>query len=382
MRTNFEMKKINTLKVFHTFQKNSELSRKEIENLTDLSWGTVFNICNELLQKQLIISQKESSTVGRPLEKLTINPIKKLFLGIDINSVGLSFDVVNLAGRSIYSRFEPIFEKNKNIVISYIISIVKQILDKYENIIFISISMQGKLDREKGISIRTNFFEEWKNVPLVKMFEEEFHIPTLLYHDPECLLTYHLNKDFRLNNAKNGFVIRVDDGIGMAQLVDGKLYEPDYDTAFELGHTVVVPNGNICSCGKKGCLEAYSSLRSMKLSFFNDKTIDNTKAFMILNENIDEADKIKEDAAFYLGVAISNLQTLFSPSFILLDGIVPNFLNGFYDNVEKYTKEFSNGECSLIKANYEKNAAAIGACLLTIYKQLEDILFEDEMCSV
>ena len=45
MKTNFEMKKINTLKVFHTFQKNSELSRKEIENLTDLSWGTVFNIC-------------------------------------------------------------------------------------------------------------------------------------------------------------------------------------------------------------------------------------------------------------------------------------------------------------------------------------------------
>lgn len=124
--------------------------------------------------------------------------------------------------------------------------------------------MQGTLDRNAEISLYTNFFKDWTNVPLVKFFEEKFSVPTYLYHDPECLLTYHLANDPRLYGKKNGIMIRIDDGIGMALLTNDALYEPTGNTSCELGLTIVVPDGAVCSCGKRGCLEAYGSLRGIK----------------------------------------------------------------------------------------------------------------------
>lgn len=59
MGRNFELKKSNTLEIFHALQKNFCLSRKELETLTDLSWGSVSAICNDLLQKGILVAEKK-----------------------------------------------------------------------------------------------------------------------------------------------------------------------------------------------------------------------------------------------------------------------------------------------------------------------------------
>ena len=382
IQTNFEIKRSNTLKFFRVLRDEKVLSRKALEELTGLSWGSVSAISNELLQKQFIVAEKEAVTTGRPPDKLTINPHVKLSLGIDINSIGISFNVVNLAGDTVYSAFSPLQSNLKDDLLSLLRSETRKIADRYAPLIGINLSVQGKLNRKTGISVRTNFFDDWKDVPLVSIFEEEFHVPTKLYHDPESLLTFHLRTDPRLKNAQNGIVIRVDDGIGMAQLVNGMLYETGDDTSCELGHTISVPNGLRCACGKLGCLEAYSSLRAMKQAYFQSPNVDSDQFLSLLSANDGRATEIMHTACQYLGIAIANLFTLSAPSFILLDGIVPAQIPSFYDKVLAATKEYLNADCNLLRANYRREAASVGACMLTVEKTLEEILFEETLHTV
>ena len=378
VQTNYEMKKNNTLKVFKALKEKGALSRREIESVTGLSWGTVSAVTNELLSRGFVAAQKESSGTGRPPSVLTLSETEYLLLGIDVNSVGICFNVVNLGGKTVYSEFFPVVSRKKDDVLALLEERTEKILKTYGKILSVNLSMQGKINRNQGVSERTNFFKDWKNVPLVDFFKKRFSLTAYLYHDPECLLTFHINEDSRIKDLKNGLVVRIDDGIGMAQTIENTLYETEAGSACELGHTVVVPNGEPCVCGKKGCLEAYSSLRGMKRSYlkrvgeeFNGEDI--IGLLKTDNENIRD---IREKATSYLGMAIANLFTLFSPSFILIDGIAADKIDGFYDEIKCKTKEFLHTEeCPLFKALHKRDAAAIGACLLTIEKRLEDFVF-------
>ena len=372
-QTNSEVKRANGLRFFRVLRQKGALSRKELEDLTGLSWGSISYISNEFLKKGMIVAKKEAVTTGRPPDVLAVNPQTHLSLGIDINSVGLSFNVVNLVGESLHAAFFLLENNTSEYLLSLLENEAGKLIRQYHPV-GVNIAMQGKVDRQRGISIRTGFFENWKNIRLTEFFEERFHIPTRLYHDPESLLAFHRYTDPRLRDAENGIVIRVDDGIGMAQMIGGELYETRADAACELGHTISVPNGRPCACGKRGCLETYSALRGMK----NALGISATDTFFdLLNDRDPNVMREMDEACNRMGVAIANLFTLYAPSFVLLDGIVPARYPDFFDQVYRATVGYLGADCGLMKAAYRRDAAAIGACLLTIDDCLEDYLFGD-----
>lgn len=374
MQTNFEMKKSNTLKVFNTLKKTEYSSRKDLCRVTGLSWGSVSSITNELLDKHILIAAKKPSSGGRPAEVLTLNPSFCFLLGIDINSVGLNFTLINLQCKTVLSENVSIESSDKNELLSLLFNETKKILSQSKNVIAINLSMQGKINRDSGVSIRTNFFKNWNNVPLVDLFKNKFSIPTYLYHDPDCLLYYHMLHDSRLSDKKNGFVIRLDNGIGMARLLNGSLHNADATTSYEFGHIIAVPNGKPCLCGKKGCLETYASLRGMKQVYAENGGKSDLFLFK-LKENEILAKNILKNAINLLGVSIANLFTLSSPEFILLYGAMLDISEDFFSDIKQVVK--SNSNCgNLLLAKYEREAPAIGACLITLEKITENILFE------
>ena len=160
----------------------------------------------------------------------------------------------------------------------------------------------------------------------------------------------------------------------MSRLVDGKLYEPRSDTSCELGHTIAQPNGRACACGKKGCLETYSSMRGMKDIYVEQTGKDGFLEGIRSGEK--EAEEILKSAAACLGVSIANLFTLSSPEFILLDGILFSQAPYFFDMIKENTVAQLKDECELLFASYKSETPAIGACLITAEKNAEEILFE------
>ena len=375
MQTNFELKKHNTVKIFRALQRHERLSRKQLSQITGLSWGSVSAITSELLSKNIIVADKEASAGGRPAETLSLHPTHFLQLGVDVNSVGLTFAIVNMRGKAIFSENVLLKSHEKEYVLSVLFSQTEKILAQTENVIGICLSMQGKINRKTGVSIRASF-ENWQNVPLVALFEEKFSLPTTLYHDPDCLLYYHLYGDGRLLGKKDGYVIRLDNGIGMARLLHGKLYNVGDVDSYEFDQIIVVPNGRTCSYGKAGCLDAYASLRSMR-EIYAEQTGDSESDFtQKLQENEDAAWKVLRMGTTYLGIAIANLFTLSAPEFVLLDGALLAIAPHCFTEIDKSVQAYSNEPYNLLCASYKKEAPAIGACLITLENNTETLLFD------
>ncbi len=372
MQTNFELKKHNTIKIFRTLQSHEHISRKEIATITQLSWGSVSAITNELILKDFVIAEKESSAGGRPAELLTLNPHRFLSLGIDINSVGLTFVIVNLQGKAVYSNTIPMLSNKKDEIMSQLFKETESLLNIWSNVIDINLSMQGKINKTLGVSVRANFSEDWENVPIVAIFESRFHLPTYLYHDPDCLLYYHYHNDVRLQAKQDGFVIRLDNGIGSARLLQGTLYTSANDNAYEFGQTIVAPNGIADSYGKNECLESYSSIRGMSEIYAQYSDGDFIKN---LNKKEEDAIKIFEQATTLLGLSIANLFILSSPQFILLDGVLLTLVPDCFSKIKKSVQKFTPDSFHLLCANYRKDAPAIGACLITLNNNTEKLLF-------
>jgi predicted NBD/HSP70 family sugar kinase len=374
MHTNFELKKHNTLKIFGALCGKDSVSRKELAEATGLSWGSVSAITGDLIARGIIDAEKNASAGGRPADKLALSTTRYLQLGIDVNSVGLSFAVVNLRGEAVYFEELPIVSRKKDDLLANLFDKTAEILKNWKNVIGINLSMQGKINRKTGVSVRTNFFTDWKNVPLVNMFEKLFALPTKLYHDPDCLLYYHLRHDPRLSGANSGYVVRLDDGIGLARLINGTLFETGDDTSLELGHTISTPDGRLCPCGKQGCLESYASLRGMREIYAENYGFDKDFCEKLTIQDGATAE-ILQEATDRLGVSIANLFTLSSPEFILLDGVLLSLAPYCFEEIKKNTEKRLNDTCNLLLAQYKREAPAVGACLLTTEKNAEEILF-------
>ena len=134
-------------------------------------------------------------------------------------------------------------------IISFTSKVVKE--NNKKNILAIGVAMQGIVDAEKGISIEFPGCKEWKNVPVKEMLEKHFNYPVFVEHDPNCMLYSAVYN----NPSKNSVLFRIDRSIGMAVTFEGKILEGN--GMLEVAHTIVVPNGKECKCGKKGCVESY-----------------------------------------------------------------------------------------------------------------------------
>ena len=174
-KINLQIKKNNIVKIFNIIQEFEPLSRRDIERISGLSWGTVSAVCTDLIKVGYINTYKETVTqMGRTPERLVINRENNLVLGIDINIIGLSFVVSNLSGNIIESSHEKLVSTKKEDIINQLLLRISQLFSTYHEFLNINISMQGQVDTENGVSISVEQFLDWQNVNLAEIIKNEF----------------------------------------------------------------------------------------------------------------------------------------------------------------------------------------------------------------
>ena len=125
---------------------------------------------------------------------------------------------------------------------------------------------------------------EWApNLPMKGLlkFEEEFHkyvsIPVVLSNDANAA-AYGEYVYGGARGMDHFIMITLGTGVGSGIVVDGKLVHGSTGTAGELGHNILIPGGRQCSCGRKGCLEAYTSARGIVQTYVELRAAKGTPA--------------------------------------------------------------------------------------------------------
>lgn len=269
-----DMKTANATGLFAHIRARGQVTRKELEAETGLSWGAVSNLTAGLLEAGYITEQKADSPVGNsgndsPTGTGTAGRIPTVLcaaaaphcvLGLDINRSGFSGVVMNYRNEILAQANARATAAADCTNLDGMLHDVIRFARHMQTLVppgyhptAAGIAMQGIVDAENGISVSMPECRGWRDVPLSHHVETVLGIPVRLAHDPDCLLIA-CNPSPSLRDA---VLLRLDCGIGMAVMTDGHLHTRP--GIYEIGHIPIKEDGAECVCGKRGCLEAYAS---------------------------------------------------------------------------------------------------------------------------
>ncbi len=267
----------------------------------------------------------------------------KYFVGIDIGGTNISTGVVDetykIVGRG---KIKTGIGRSYEEILADIIETVRLALADadidLEEVKSIGIGCPGTCNTETGIVEYSNNLR-WNNVPLVADIEKAFGKKTYFDNDAN-VAAYGEYLAGAAKGAKNAIIITLGTGVGAGIIINGKIFSGSNFAGGEIGHTVIVVDGYECSCGRKGCFEAYSSatglIRMTKEAAENhpeskicqlveaDGKISARTAFNAAKMLDDVGQAVVDRYIKHLACGITNTINIFQPDILCIGGGVCN----------------------------------------------------------
>ncbi len=376
MKSNTELRQKSIRRVLSVIKNKAPISKRELQAITGFSWGNISSITTELLNSNYIIpSGKQETFVGRKPECFDINDNDNFIIGIDFSTKGVLAVLCDFRGRVAFKEEKQFGFCDKDEALDILYNLIDSILtaNKDKNILHIAIAMQGDVDHESGVSLRIRKIRGWKNVQVCRLLEERYGIPTLMLHDPDCLL--YAEKFFGTlseNVTNNALLLSITNhGIGIAALLGGKVYMGNKGKTCEIGNTVVPSFTE----NRFDLLQNIFS-SSLVAEKYGKKDVNNAADVADLARKSDEkAIEIFRNIGNSLGFALNNASNLFNPEKIVLYGSFLNFSDLFLDNTKVLLTELMGEDVpEIVISEFDDAAAAIGASLFAsdlVIKELE-----------
>lgn len=337
------MRAINRALILNRIKTSRAISRADLARQTGLSPATVTGITAELIEEDLVYEQAAGdSSGGRPPILLAINPDGGFVVGIklaDKFAVGALADLNAVIHERITLALDA---RDAASVVSKLVELVEQLLQtagiRRERLKGIGIGVAGVVDHQAGV-LRLSPFFGWKDIPLQQMIQNRLDVPVSIDNDVNTLTLFE--KLFGNEEARDFLTITVGRGIGMGMVVNGQLYRGARGGAGELGHSVVDPEGPVCSCGKSGCLETYLSEPALVSAahaynlMLDGRPVESVEDLLALERSGDQAAaRIFADAAELLGRYAAMLVNVFEPEIIIFSGEGTRYGRTFFDALE------------------------------------------------
>jgi glucokinase len=187
----------------------------------------------------------------------------------------------------------------------------------------IGIGCTGPVDPLSGVLGDVNLLPGWQGRNLTEALSAELDIPAAVENDADAAALGEAAFGSGAG-ARSFLLVAVGTGIGVGIVLDGRLYRGVGGAHPELGHQVIDPNGPDCTCGTRGCWEAFASGPAME-AWFNrqypqDEWWDGRRICAAADAGDPRAREAVEREATYLGLGLANLVTCFCPEVIGLAG--------------------------------------------------------------
>lgn len=217
-----DMRIANLFEVLSIIRRETDITRKGIQDRTGMSWGGVSQIVSRLLELTYCLERKSTlptSQSGRTPFMLDVNTSDHYTIGIDINLSGLHAVVINLKDETVYEKSRKANPTNPELFLKEVYALIDEVKAKfsYSHFLTIGVSMQGKVDNKTGISKWLNL-PGWKDVPIQALLEEKYALPVCVAHDPDCL-AFAATRE----SSEEAILIRVLHGLGMAVMKNERL---------------------------------------------------------------------------------------------------------------------------------------------------------------
>ena len=290
--------------------------------------------------------------------------MKTYVVGIDIGGTKLATVVADNTGHILNKVRRPtLAERGPEYALQLLFDMVHETIElaglERTTISAIGVSCGGPLDTETGIVYSPPNLPGWDALPLKAKLESEFQVPVIIENDANAsaLAEYRFGGGRGYNAV---LYMTMSTGIGGGIVLDGQVYHGANDSAGEVGHQILLPDGPPCGCGKRGCLEALCSgpaiARRAQAAVRNEKTSATTLLDLadgrvedVRSEHVLEAARqgdvlglqLVEETGYYMGWGIANLVNILNPDIVLLGTIAIAAGDLLLNPIRKTVSEFA-----------------------------------------
>ncbi|MCP4539090.1 MAG: ROK family protein [Chloroflexi bacterium] len=279
---------------------------------------------------------------------------EQLVIGIDLGGTKISTALVNCSGGIVardYRRTEA--AEGQQAVVARMLDAARKVMAQSgvtrSQVAAVGIAAPGPLEIETGTTMSPPNLPGWKGVPLRQLVEDGLGITAFLEKDTNAaaLGEFHFGAG---RGTKHMIYVTASTGVGSGLILDGKLYYGADGMAGEIGHTTVAPDGPLCGCGNRGCLESLASgtaiahrarervARGVPTHIIDlvENDTDRITAELVARaaaQGDTEAREILAKAMNYLGIGVANLVNLFNPQLIVIGGGLTHIGEELFDLV-------------------------------------------------
>lgn len=302
-------------------------------------------------------------------------------IGIDIGGTKIAGALVDANG--VIAREtkvkSPIDDSEK--MVNAIVGLIEE-LSTGEQVLGVGVAAAGFLSADREILYHAPNISSWRNEPLKSRISERIKFPVLLENDANAAGW----AEFEFGAARkysSMVMLTIGTGVGGGIVTNGQLLTGGFGIAGELGHALLVPDGKVCGCGLKGCLEVYASGTALLLAAKELAATDpngrlaqlkkergglhGEEVYQAITEGDPGAVRLIRDLGHHLGRAIGQIFVpVLDPEVVVIGGGVSNLDNILLDPIREtylaaYPGKGFRPELEIVKAHFLNQAGLIGA---------------------
>ncbi|GAG63110.1 unnamed protein product [marine sediment metagenome] len=318
--------------------------------------------------------------------------MKRIGIGLDLGGTTMVAAAVSEDGKVLKKEVrETPSREESEVILSSIVDLLKLVenwsLSENLEIVGIGLGLPGLVNFTTGVVELMPNFPKMRGFPIIDELKKYFDYKLFYENDASTALL----GEYRFGAGKGAddlICFTIGTGIGGAVLIDGKLLRGPEGFAGELGHITLDPDGPLCRCGNRGCLEVFASasaiVRRAKEIISEGKIKTSLSDYLEREEELTasliarEADKgdflaqkIYEEVGRWLGIAIGSLANVFNTHLFLIGGGVANagdiLFKPMKDEAFKRALPGIRDKIEIKKFKLGEDAGVIGASSLVFY---------------
>ncbi|MHB8507369.1 MAG: ROK family protein [Candidatus Dormibacteria bacterium] len=352
------MREVNRSVLLDLLRKQGPLSRGDLIRMSALAKPTVCAIVDNLLTEGLVIQLEPAPSqprAGRPSRMLAFNNDAGAFAGLEFGANTTRVSIADGVGKLLHTEAVPTITRDPERSVRETAKLLRKVMGDAGldpgHLRAVGVAVAGLVEADTGICVLASNLG-WSDVPLRAMVEAALGTPTVVVNRTAAA-TWAEGREGAAAGHSSYVWVYTGTGIGAGVVVDGALISGTSGFAGEIGHCPVVPEGELCRCGNRGCLETVAGLRAITAAaseaYETHKTnarhgrrkFDGEAVARLAAEGDATAVGILEAAGEALGWGIAYLVNILNPSLVVIGGPLSragaNYLGAVQGSAARHT---------------------------------------------
>lgn len=372
-------RQLNRTIILQLLREHGPLSGYDVAKRTGLSRTAAYNVMDELVAAGLVQERLGRSRGGRRPVLYQLRAEAGFVIGVDLGGTRIRAEAFSLREELVAVSEVPVTGGGEGSVLGSVVEAVTNVGGPLPGpVLGLGVAAPGLVDAVEGRVLQAAHLG-WYDLPLAQMLNARFGWPVIVENDTNAAALAETR--FGAGRGHRHVVyVRAGTGIGAGLVLDGQLYRGEWGVVGELGHMVMEPEGALCACGRRGCLETLASVPAVLHRYQTLRGDEEKPPFKDLVARAYNGDAharvALREAGRWLGRALGNVANLLGPSAVVLAGPLagggPLFWEPLLAEFRHRVLSRAAGQIWVARGELKERAAVVGAGQLVFERVFSD----------